>query len=177
MTSLWARWRLKSSAFRLFTQPFVQAQIKENIRAPRHWPVWGDVNSPHKWPVTRKRSTFDDVIMVNVKMLTHNAAGIAMTFPSSIPVLQHCLTMAYTVRILFCSRTRESLNLHVDIYTDPNSRQLEKKRRLILVIFTYRSEDWFWGTDATQSNITRYHTCHSSKGTKRSWLIYKTFKS
>ena len=74
--------------------------------------------------------------MVNVKMLTHNAAGIAMTFPSSIPVLEHCLTMAYTVRTLFCTRTQESLHLHVDMYTDPNSRQLEKKRRIIIVIFT-----------------------------------------
>ena len=39
VTSLWARWRLKSPASRLFTQPFVQAQIKENIKAPRHWPL------------------------------------------------------------------------------------------------------------------------------------------
>ena len=23
----------------LFTQPFIQAQIKENIKAPRHWPL------------------------------------------------------------------------------------------------------------------------------------------
>ena len=27
---------------RLFTQPFVQAQIKENIKARRHWSLWGD---------------------------------------------------------------------------------------------------------------------------------------
>ena len=27
---------------RLFTQPFIQAQIKENIKAPRHWPLWGN---------------------------------------------------------------------------------------------------------------------------------------
>ena len=26
------------------SQLFVQAQIKENIKAPRHWPLWG--NSP-----------------------------------------------------------------------------------------------------------------------------------
>ena len=43
---LWARWRLKSPASRLFTQPFIylfiQAQIKENIKAPRHWPLWGE---------------------------------------------------------------------------------------------------------------------------------------
>ena len=24
----------------IFTQPFVQARIKENIKAPRHWPLW-----------------------------------------------------------------------------------------------------------------------------------------
>ena len=26
----------------LFTQPFIQAQIKENIKAPRHWPLCGE---------------------------------------------------------------------------------------------------------------------------------------
>ena len=25
----------------LFTQPFVQPQVKENIKAPRHWQLWG----------------------------------------------------------------------------------------------------------------------------------------
>ena len=42
--SQWARYRLKSPASRLFTQPFIQTQIKENIKAPRHWPLCG--NSP-----------------------------------------------------------------------------------------------------------------------------------
>ena len=35
------RWSLKSPASPLFTQPFIQAQIKENIKAPRHWALWG----------------------------------------------------------------------------------------------------------------------------------------
>ena len=35
---IWARWRLRSPASRLFIKPFIQAQIKENIKAPRHWP-------------------------------------------------------------------------------------------------------------------------------------------
>ena len=60
VTSSWARWRFKSSASRLFTQSFIQTQIKENIKAPRHR---RPVNSPHKWPVTRKMFPFDDVIM------------------------------------------------------------------------------------------------------------------
>ena len=34
------RWRLKSPASRLFTQPFIQTQIKENIKAPRYWPLY-----------------------------------------------------------------------------------------------------------------------------------------
>ena len=68
MTSQWARWRLKSPAPPLFAQPFIRAQIKENIKAPRHRPLCGEftggpVNSPHKWPVTRKMLPFDDVIM------------------------------------------------------------------------------------------------------------------
>ena len=34
----WVRWRLKSPTSRWFTQPFVHSQMKENIKAPRHWP-------------------------------------------------------------------------------------------------------------------------------------------
>ena len=41
---------------------FIQAQIKENIKGVRNWSLC----SPHKGPVTRKRSTFDDVIMGTV---------------------------------------------------------------------------------------------------------------
>ena len=57
------------TSLRLFTQPFIQAQIKENSKAPRYWPFvrgihrW-PVNSPHKGPVTRKMSPFDYVIML-----------------------------------------------------------------------------------------------------------------
>ena len=38
----WAQWCLKSQASRLFAQPFVQAQINENIKSARHWPLWGE---------------------------------------------------------------------------------------------------------------------------------------
>ena len=39
-----ARWRLIWPTSTMFTQPFIQVQIKENIKAPRHWPLRG--NSP-----------------------------------------------------------------------------------------------------------------------------------
>ena len=42
VTPWWARWRLKSPAFRSFAQTSDQAQIKQNIKAPRHWPLWGE---------------------------------------------------------------------------------------------------------------------------------------
>ena len=39
----------------------------KNIKAPRHWPLWGihqrPVNSQHKWLVTRNFFPLDDVIM------------------------------------------------------------------------------------------------------------------
>ena len=69
MTSYWPRWRLKSPASRLFTQSFIQTQIKENIKAPRHWPLCGEfTGTPPKGPVTRKMFPFDDVIMILVRI-------------------------------------------------------------------------------------------------------------
>ena len=53
VTSLWARWRLKSPASRLFTQAIIQAQIKENIKAPRHWPLWGEFTGDRWIPRTK----------------------------------------------------------------------------------------------------------------------------
>ena len=47
-----ARWRLKSPALPLFTQPFIQAQIKENIKAPHHWPLYGEFTGDRQIPRT-----------------------------------------------------------------------------------------------------------------------------
>ena len=48
VTSYWAQWRLKPPSSRLFTQALVQAQIKVNIEAPRHWPLWGDFTGQYR---------------------------------------------------------------------------------------------------------------------------------
>ena len=42
VTSQWAGWYLKSPAFRLFVLLFVQANIKENIKARVTGPLWGE---------------------------------------------------------------------------------------------------------------------------------------
>ena len=53
ITSLWPRWRLKSPASRLFTQLFIQTQIKESIKAPRHWPLCGEFTGTGEFPAQR----------------------------------------------------------------------------------------------------------------------------
>ena len=52
LPALRARWRLKSLAPPLFTQPFIQAQIKENIKALRHWPLCGEFTGDRWIPRT-----------------------------------------------------------------------------------------------------------------------------
>ena len=37
----------------IFTQPFVQAQIQENINAPRHWPLWGEFTGDRWIPLSK----------------------------------------------------------------------------------------------------------------------------
>ena len=44
--------RLKSPAKRLLTQPFIQTQIKENIKAPRHGPLCGEFTGDRWIPRT-----------------------------------------------------------------------------------------------------------------------------
>ena len=50
-------------------QPLVPTHVKENIKAPRHWPLWCGIHrwtlySLHKGPVTRKILPFHDVIVL-----------------------------------------------------------------------------------------------------------------
>ena len=44
---------LKTPASRLFTQPFIQTQIKENIKAARHWPLCGEFTGTGEFPAQR----------------------------------------------------------------------------------------------------------------------------
>ena len=53
-------WRLKSPASRLFTQPFIRAQIKENIKAPRHRPLLGNSQVTGEFP-SQKASNAENV--------------------------------------------------------------------------------------------------------------------
>ena len=67
MMSQWAWWRLRSPTSRLFTQPFIRAQIKENIKAPRHWPLCGEFTGTGEFPAQMANNaenvSIEDVIM------------------------------------------------------------------------------------------------------------------
>ena len=56
LTSQWPRWRLKSPTSRLFTERFIRTQIKENIKAPGHWPLCGEFTRTGEFPAQRARN-------------------------------------------------------------------------------------------------------------------------
>ena len=62
MTPQCARWRLKSLASRLFAQTFVQAHIKENIKAQHHWPLWRE-SIGDRWIPSQRASNAENVFI------------------------------------------------------------------------------------------------------------------
>ena len=55
-------WRLKWPALlRLFTQSFIEARIKENFKAPRHWPLCGELTGDRWIFPTQKDSSAENV--------------------------------------------------------------------------------------------------------------------
>ena len=44
--------RLQYMCDRGFTQPFIETQLKENIKAPRHWPLCGEFTGDQWIPRT-----------------------------------------------------------------------------------------------------------------------------
>ena len=75
------------------TQPFIRAQIEENMKAPRYWPLYGEftsgrwlVNSPHKTPITRKMFPFDSVIIPwDMRSSLQNLPGVSVAVLPSRP--------------------------------------------------------------------------------------------
>ena len=50
----------KSPVSRLFTQPFIQKQIEENTKAPRHWPLCGEFTGD-RWIPAQNASNAENV--------------------------------------------------------------------------------------------------------------------
>ena len=91
-------------------------QRKHQFKAPRHWTfVWGihrgPVNSPHKWPVTRKMFPFDDVIMelpsffITYQCILGNTLQTLTIFTTHLQQ-QRCRGLIYNMVVERCSWKR-----------------------------------------------------------------------
>ena len=96
-----------------FTQPFVQAKIKENIRASRHWPLWEEFSgarwishTKHKGSVTWKMFPFVDVIMIDGQWIEAWLLSLWWGGTDSIPVTAYIIKCLITqVMSLRCNTT------------------------------------------------------------------------
>ena len=84
-----AQWRLKSTASRLFAQTFVQAQIKRNIKAPRHWPLWGESTGDRWIPRTKGQLRGKYFHLMTSSCELENAC-CCHTMACKAPVKSHC---------------------------------------------------------------------------------------
>ena len=75
-----APWRLKSPASRLFTQPFIQVQIKENIKAPLHWPLWGEFTGDRWIPRTKGQWRWKCFHLITSPWSQYKTEGIHIHF-------------------------------------------------------------------------------------------------
>ena len=120
MTSYWGPWRLKSPAFWLFTQPFVQAEIKENTKAPRHGPLWGEFTC--EFPAQRTGKA-ENVSIWSWSFSTARASEI----------------------IPFSSRFSLSLLLQNDIIENAE-KVMVKFWSLFLSCHNFLKQQWSWST-------------------------------
>ena len=111
MTCLWTRWRLKSPSLNIvYSAVYSGADQRKHqssaslafVRGIHRWPV----NSPHKWPVTRKMFPFDDVIMSQMlrlyywcRLILHTNNPVYLPFAHKMKYMLLCLILQYAVSI------------------------------------------------------------------------------
>ena len=115
----WPRWRLKSPASRLFTQSCIQAQIKENIKAPRHWPLCGEFTGTGECPAQRASNAEN----VSIWWRHHACRSLHLSFEIAI-VLQsnpfafangcHWMWKAAVSFVKVCNHTHINLVIYLD---------------------------------------------------------------
>ena len=98
MTPKWAGWHLQSPASWLFTQAFIQAQIKENIKGPRHWPLWGELPVTDEFPA-QKASNAENVsiwrhhVRVRLLHITNFSADVKHLLGVTLEIRYSCTRM------------------------------------------------------------------------------------
>ena len=107
-TCLSLQWRhnepdgVKSPASRLFTQPFINVQIKENLKAPRHWPLCGEFIGDRWIPHPVQRASNAE----NVSIWWHHHVVRQRVQISRWLVLNDYLRPVYELHIVMFTRSR-----------------------------------------------------------------------
>ena len=96
--TLTAQWCLKSPASRLFAQTFVQAEIKENTKAPRHWPL-----SPVTVGFLSQRASSAEKVFIWWRHHDTSFLKTALALQQSCEVTQN-RDQSYTILPVICSR-------------------------------------------------------------------------
>ena len=106
VTSQWAPWRLKLPASPLFTHLLIQAQIKENIKAPCHWPMCGGFTGHWCIPRTKgqwRGKCFHDVIMVYITLYVGKHCrlqGFYLPTEADLYIDRYCQGSTYRIKTL-----------------------------------------------------------------------------
>ena len=129
VTSQWAPCRPKSLPSRLFAQQFVQTHSKENIKTPRHWPLWGE-STGDRWFLLTKACKAEIVSIVfiwyghvihhnivshDILLLTRGPDTVAGRLPTDKPRYLHGFTKSY-VHIRFESQWCRFLTVVTALY-------------------------------------------------------------
>ena len=110
MTSQWDRWRHKSPASPLFTQPFIRAQIKENTKAPRHWPLCREITGTGEFPAQMASNTENVSIwwrhhgfVLNWRFLQSSIQSIHIFSYDFVEILRTCKITKWPCCLFYCS--------------------------------------------------------------------------
>ena len=142
----------------MFTQPFIQTQIKENIKAPRHWPLCGDFTGTGEFPA----------------QLASNAENVSIWWHHHVfrgwlaAIKQQDIIWANMDLALWCHRVspRANDNQIMQIITIP-----------WLIFFTYEVSVGIFSelniiSQATMTNFTDVYVHHSNNSTMKILFPY-----
>ena len=128
MTSQWARWRFKS----LPHDCLLNRLFRRRSRKTSELRVTGlCVSSPHKWPVTRKMSPFDDGIMITTIRRLIKSSQLQLLFYIMIRIhYQHYIFFVGRIhhQSLVASSHKAPLMQDFDVFFIVNLNKLLKKQ-------------------------------------------------
>ena len=138
------------------TQPLIQAQIKENIKAPRHWPLCGE-STGDRW-IPRTNGQYRRKCIYLMTSLWHQTSYIIISKKSDASNRKS----EYIFRFLFW------FLLMICLYSlKPNIDQKYDRLDLwsfgIVIITLFRQSS----VGITRFNLSRHHICHSHESSRR----------